>query len=69
MADTTPNKSQVIVLKEFFGFKPNPDGSMQKLPQFKAEVDQLSPQEKDQLATMAAKALGYSQEVCTFKFV
>lgn len=61
-------KSQVICLKEFFGAKTNDDGSTQSLPQFKAEVDRLSVEEKDQLATMAAKALGYAEEECSFKF-
>lgn len=62
-------KSQVIVLKEFFGFKTTETGEKQTLPQFKAEVDCLSADEKDQLASMAAKAMGYKQEDCTFTFV
>ena len=62
-------KSQVIVLKEFFGFKTLENGEKQTLPQFKAEVDCLNQVEKDTLATMAAKAMGYKQEDCTFEFV
>jgi len=62
-------KSQVMVLKDFFGYKTTAEGTPQTLPQFKAEVDCLSPAEKDSLASMAAKALGYAQEDCTFTFV
>ena len=62
-------KSQVIVLKEFFGFKTTAEGVPQTLPQFKAEVDCLNQAEKDSLATMAAKQMGYKQEDCTFTFV
>lgn len=73
MADTsmtgTTKKSQVIVLKTFFGFKNKPDGSMQTLADFKREVDALTPVEKDTLATQAAKALGLTQDECNFQFV
>lgn len=72
MADsiTTPaTKSQVSVLYKFFGPKANNDGSMQTLAQFKGEADKLTAEDKQKLATMAAKALGYTQEQCAFEFV
>lgn len=73
MADTSmtgsTKKSQVIVLKTFFGFKTKADGTLQTLADFKREVDALTPAEKDSLATQAAKAQGLTQEECNFQFV
>jgi hypothetical protein len=46
-------KSAVIVLKEFFGFKPG-----QTLKEFAEEVKGLSDAEKQELAQAAAKELG-----------
>lgn len=48
-------KSAVMVLKEFFGFKPG-----QSLIEFNEELKQLSASEKAELAQAAAEKLGYT---------
>lgn len=45
--------SKVGALREYFGMKPG-----QQLADFAKEIKQLSPEEKDELANLAATALG-----------
>lgn len=47
-------KSMVIILKQFFGYKPGQNG----LKDFNEELKMLSPAEKMELAQLAAKELG-----------
>lgn len=44
-------KSNVMILKEFFGYRTNSDGTTQTLQQFAAEMNALTPEAKEQLAT------------------
>lgn len=53
--DNMAEKSAVMVLKEFFGFKPG-----QSLIEFNEELKQLSASEKAELAQAAAEKLGYT---------
>lgn len=46
-------KTPLVVLKDFFGYKIG-----QTLKEFKAEIDALSPEEKKELAELAAAELG-----------
>lgn len=54
-------KSQVIVLKEFFGYRQG-DG----LKEFNAELKQLSTANQLELAQLAAVQLGYTAEQVNF---
>lgn len=49
----TMKKTPLVVLKDFFGYKIG-----QTLKEFKAEIDALSPEEKKELAELAAAELG-----------
>lgn len=51
-------KTRLVVLKEFFGYQPQ-----QTMKEFSAELGQLSEDEKDELARLAAQALGVELEV------
>ena len=45
----------LVTLKEYFGFKPG-----QTTLDFSAEVKELTPTDKEELAACAAKELGYT---------
>lgn len=45
--------SQIMVLKEYFGYRPG-----EGLKEFSAEVKALTPEDKTELAELAAKELG-----------
>lgn len=53
-------KGIATVIKRYFG------NEGRTLTQFKAELDALSADEKLELATLAAKAMGMTQEQCEF---
>lgn len=57
-------KSQAVILKEFFGMKPG-----QTLTDFMAEIKALSPLEKDQLASAAAREMKVPAEQLAFATV
>lgn len=50
-------KSEAVVLQDYFGRKEG-----QNLQDFMAEVKKLDPKDKSELATLAAKELGYTVE-------
>jgi hypothetical protein len=54
MADK-PQVGFIVACKDFFGFK-----SDQKLTDFKAEVDQLSPKDKEEIREGLMKHHGYN---------
>jgi len=54
-------KSEIIILKEFFGFKED-----QKLADFSIELKQLATEEKHKMACEAARAMGLKQDDVSF---
>ncbi|HLF51524.1 hypothetical protein [Flavobacterium sp.] len=54
-------KSEAVVLKQFFGLLPG-----QTLVKFQTELKALSPQEKLELASLAAKEMKLTQEQVSF---
>ena len=49
-----PKKTAMVVLREFFGYRPG-----EGLKQFSEEVNQLTIEERKELAALAADELGY----------